>query len=113
MPRSFLVLESFNSPLCVSLFDRTHNFDRVNKVLIKIRLDKFHFSSNVINTAMPHFLLRKLDVIETRRVILTGYDVTVFITYEKLTRTSFSSRASSRFKACARNIEISQSLCDR
>lgn len=47
---------------------------------------------------MPHFLLRKLDVIEPRRVILTGYDVTVFITYDKLTRTSFSSRVGPAFK---------------
>lgn len=28
--------------------------------------------------AMPHFLLRKLDVIEPWRVILTGYDVSIY-----------------------------------
>lgn len=69
---------------------------------------------------MPHFLLRKLDVIEPRRVILTGYDVTVFITYDKLTRTSFSSRVGPAFKtknmtnfshfAITWNLKLSQTL---
>lgn len=69
---------------------------------------------------MPHFLLRKLDVIEPRRVILTGYDVTVFITYDKLTRTSFSSRVGPAFKtknmtnfshfAITWNLKLSQTI---